>query len=140
MLQKIFYNSFNISKFTRICMENHSSMNGWQKLFFPYKFFYFSAAIAIAAFKIYSWKFTGYLILICSFSSCWKNFSKVNCFRVYRKLIMWSTKAKGLFYWFLPQVTKLTDGKCGGECFVTCVVAQKIIITIIFCATTIVIQ
>ena len=53
MLQKIFYNSLNILKFTRICMENHSSVVGWQELFFPYKFFYFSAAIVIVTFEIY---------------------------------------------------------------------------------------
>ena len=65
MLQKIFYNSLNISKFTRICMENNSSVIGWQELFSPYKFFYFSAAIVIIAFEIlYRWKFTVYLILI----------------------------------------------------------------------------
>ena len=45
---------------------------------------------------------------------------------------MWSTNAiLGLFYWFLPQVTKLAEGECGNKSFVTCVVAQKIIIIII---------
>ena len=29
------------------------------------------------------------LILICSFSLCQQNFSKANCFRVYRNLVMW---------------------------------------------------
>ena len=36
MLNEIFHDSFKISKFTRICMENHLSVNGWQKLFFSY--------------------------------------------------------------------------------------------------------
>ena len=35
-------------------------------------------------------------ILICSFSLSWQNFSKVNCFRVYRKLVTWSSHAKSL--------------------------------------------
>ena len=30
--------------------------------------------------EIYGWKITGYLISICSFSSCEQNFSKANCF------------------------------------------------------------
>ena len=51
-------------------MENHSSMTGWQELFFSYKSFEFLAAIAIATFEIYDRKFTGYLLnFICSFSS-----------------------------------------------------------------------
>ena len=37
MLKEIFHDSLKISKFTRICMENHSSVTGWQKLFFSYK-------------------------------------------------------------------------------------------------------
>ena len=36
MLNEIFHDSLKISKFTRICMENHLSVNGWQKLFFSY--------------------------------------------------------------------------------------------------------
>ena len=39
MLKKILYDSLKISKFTRICMENYSSVTGWQKLFFSYKSF-----------------------------------------------------------------------------------------------------
>ena len=35
-------------------------------------------------------------ILICSFSLSWQNFSKENCFRVYRKLVTWSSHAKRL--------------------------------------------
>ena len=70
MLKEIFHDSLKISKFTRICMENPSSVSGWQKLFFSYKSFQFSAAVAIATSEIYGWKCTGYLILICSFSSC----------------------------------------------------------------------
>ena len=77
-------------------MENHASVTGWQKLFFSYKCFQLPAAIAIATFETYSWKLSGYLILICSFSLCSQNFSKVNCFRVYRTLIMWSSHAKSL--------------------------------------------
>ena len=33
MLKEIFHNSFKISKFARICMENHSCMTEWQELF-----------------------------------------------------------------------------------------------------------
>ena len=39
MLKEIFHDSLKISKFTRICMENHSSVTRWQKLFFLYKSF-----------------------------------------------------------------------------------------------------
>ena len=39
MLKEIFHDSLKISKFTRICMENHASVTGWQKLFFSYKCF-----------------------------------------------------------------------------------------------------
>ena len=53
MLQEIFYVSLKIYKFTRVCMENYSRATGWQELFFSYKSFYFSAAVAIAAFEIY---------------------------------------------------------------------------------------
>ena len=42
MLNKIFPESF-----TRICMENHAGVTGWQKLFFSYKYFQLSVAIAI---------------------------------------------------------------------------------------------
>ena len=33
MLKEIFHNSFKISKFARICTENHTSVTGWQELF-----------------------------------------------------------------------------------------------------------
>ena len=33
-------------------MENHASVTGWQKLFFSYKCFQLSAAVAIATFEI----------------------------------------------------------------------------------------
>ena len=39
MLKKALYDSLKISKFTRICMENYSSVTGWQKLFFSYESF-----------------------------------------------------------------------------------------------------
>ena len=39
MLKKILCDSLKISKFTRICMENYSSVTGEQKLFFSYKSF-----------------------------------------------------------------------------------------------------
>ena len=82
MLKEVFHDSFENFEITRICMENHASVTGWQKLFFSYKCFQLSAAVAIATFEIYGWKCSGFLILICSFSLCWQNFSKVNCFRV----------------------------------------------------------
>ena len=53
MFKEIFHKSLKISKFTRSCMENHSSMTGWQKLFLSNKSFSFSAAIAITTFEIY---------------------------------------------------------------------------------------
>ena len=45
-------------------------------------------------------RFSGYLFLIHSFSLCWQNFSKVNCFRFYWKLITWSSHAKSLFIYY----------------------------------------
>ena len=86
-IKERFNERLKISKFTRNCMENHSSVTRWQELF--------SAAFTIASFEIYGWKFTGYLVLICSFSLCYQNFLKANYFRVYRKLITWLTIAKG---------------------------------------------
>ena len=43
---------------------------------------------------MYGWKFSGNLILICSFSLCQQNFSKANCFRVHRKLNTWWQSCK----------------------------------------------
>ena len=37
MLKEIFQDSLKISKFTRICTENPSGVNGYQKLFYSYK-------------------------------------------------------------------------------------------------------
>ena len=70
MLKKIFQDSFKNFDITRICMENHACLIGWQKLFFSYKCFQLSATVAITTFEKYSWKFSGYLILICSFCLC----------------------------------------------------------------------
>ena len=67
----------------RICMGNHESVTGWQKLFFLYKCLQLSAAVAIATFET---QVTS-VILICSLPLCLQNFPKVNCFRAYRKLI-----------------------------------------------------
>ena len=53
MLKEIFHDSFEIFEITRICMENHTSMAGWQKLFISYKCFQLSVAVAIATFEIY---------------------------------------------------------------------------------------
>ena len=48
MLKEIFHDSFENFEITRICMENHARMTGWQKLFFSRKCFQCSVAIAIA--------------------------------------------------------------------------------------------
>ena len=53
MLKERFNDSLKILEFTRICMENHASVTGWQKLFLSYKCFQLSAAVAIATFEIY---------------------------------------------------------------------------------------
>ena len=53
MLKEIFHDSFENFEITRICMENHASMTGWQKLFFSYKCFPLSAAVTIATLEIY---------------------------------------------------------------------------------------
>ena len=54
MLKEIFYDSFEKFDSTRICMENHASVTGWQKLFSHTKCFQLSAAVAIATFEICS--------------------------------------------------------------------------------------
>ena len=53
MLKEIFHESFENFETTRICMENHASVTGWQKLFFSYKCFQLSATFAIATFELY---------------------------------------------------------------------------------------
>ena len=53
MLNEILYDSFEKFESTRICMENHASVTGWQKLFFSYKCFQLSAAVAITTFEIF---------------------------------------------------------------------------------------
>ena len=68
MLKAIFHEGFENFQITKICMENHASVTGWKKLFFPHKCFLLSATVAIATFEIYGGKFLGYLILICSLS------------------------------------------------------------------------
>ena len=97
MLKEIFHESFEI---TRICMENHASVTGWQKLFFSNinasNFQRPLQPLLLKDLEIYGWKYSGYLILICSFSLCWQNVSKLNCFRVYRKWITWSSHTKSL--------------------------------------------
>ena len=52
MLKEIFHDSFENFEITRICMENHASVTGWQKFFFSYKCFQLSTAVATAAFEI----------------------------------------------------------------------------------------
>ena len=39
MLKEIFYDSFENFEITRVCMENHASVTGCEKLFFSYKWF-----------------------------------------------------------------------------------------------------
>jgi len=51
MLKKIFHEGFENFEITRICMENHASVTGLQKLLFSYKCFQLSAAVAIAIFE-----------------------------------------------------------------------------------------
>ena len=53
MLKEIFHETFEKFETTRICMENHASMIGWQMLFFSYKCFKLLAADAIATFEMY---------------------------------------------------------------------------------------
>ena len=48
MLKEIFHDSFEKVEITRIGMENHASVTGWQKSFFSYKCFQLQAAVAIA--------------------------------------------------------------------------------------------
>ena len=69
MLKEIFQDSFeNFNIYWRICVENHAMVPRWQKLFFSYKYFELLAAVAVATFEMHCWKFSGFVILICSFS------------------------------------------------------------------------
>ena len=52
MLNEIFPESLENFKITRICMENHAGVTGWQKLFLSYKCFKLSTAVSIATFEI----------------------------------------------------------------------------------------
>ena len=86
--KKIFHDTLKISKFTRICMENHFSVTGWQKLFFsdtnPSNFRrpLQSLLLRYTPQKIY--KLPNFNML---FQFVLTNFSKANCFRGFRKLI-----------------------------------------------------
>ena len=53
MLKEIFPNGYENFQITRICMENHASVTGWQKLFFSNNCFQLSAAVAITTFEIF---------------------------------------------------------------------------------------
>ena len=46
MLKKKFHDRLENFDCTRICMENHERVTGWQKLFFSYKCFKFLAAVS----------------------------------------------------------------------------------------------
>ena len=52
MLKEIIHDSFENFEIKRICMENHASVTGWQKLFISYKCFQLWAAVTIATFEI----------------------------------------------------------------------------------------
>ena len=65
-IRERFYNNLKMSKFIRICMRNHLNVTRWQELFFHTILLIFRNL----CFKIYNRKCTGYVILICSFSSC----------------------------------------------------------------------
>ena len=100
----------NISKLQEFVWK---TMQAWLGGKISYnKCFQLSAAVAIATFEIYGWKFLGYLFLICSFRLCWQNFSKVNCFRVYRKSITWSSHAKNLLAPVIPDFTPFSLQVC----------------------------
>ena len=51
MLKEIFLDSFENFEITSICIEKHTSVTGWQKLFISFKCFQLSAAVAIAALR-----------------------------------------------------------------------------------------
>ena len=48
MLKEIFHDSSENFEITRIGMVNNAIVTGWQKLFFSYKCFQLSAAVAVA--------------------------------------------------------------------------------------------
>ena len=55
---------------TRICLENHASVTEWQKVVFLIQMLPTFSGRFNRSFEIYGWKFSGYIILICSFSLC----------------------------------------------------------------------
>ena len=52
MLKEIFHDNFENYKICKDLYGNHSSVTGRQKLFFSYKSFWFSVAIAITTFEM----------------------------------------------------------------------------------------
>ena len=78
MIKEIVHDSLKKTKFTRICLENHSSVTRWQKLFFLIQILLIFGSCC----NRYFWgiRLKIYRLLT--------KFSKANCFRVYRKLIM----------------------------------------------------
>ena len=90
MLNEIFHDNMKTSKFTRICMENHSSVTGWQVfrllqilLTFGGRYNRYFWDIRLKMYRLINFNMFSQLVL--------KKFTKANCFRFYQKLITcWS--------------------------------------------------
>ena len=46
--KELLHESFENFEISRICMENHASVTGWQKLFFSYKCFHHALIVSLA--------------------------------------------------------------------------------------------
>ena len=80
MLKEIFHDSFENFEITRICMENHASMTGWQGIQMP--------QIFGGRCNRYFWDMQLKILRLPNFNMLLPLvLTKWDCFRVYRKLI-----------------------------------------------------
>ena len=86
---KCFFENFEI---TRICMKNHASKCDWmEKVVFLKQMLPTFGGRCNRCFWDIRLKILRLPNFNMLFSFCWQNFSKVNCFLVYRKSITWSS-------------------------------------------------
>ena len=88
LMLKIFHETFENFETT-----NHASKTGWQTLFFSYKCFKLWQPLQLLLLRCMAENSPNFNML---FQLVLTKFFKVNCFLVYRKLIMWSSHAKSL--------------------------------------------
>ena len=106
MLKEIFHDSFENFNITRICMENHWKRDWMAKVVFLVQMLpTFSGRC-----NCYFWDIWLKICRLPNFNMLFKlaltKIFKVNCFRVDRKLITWSSHAKSLIHNFSKLMFK----------------------------------